>query len=384
MSQVRKYRLRGAAAVAAAAVAAGVAGCGAGAPSAQSAPAPSAAASTSSAVKWANSVLAQSASAPIVYHGPTSAPPFPANKTIAIVVTSADVADESSVRSWKALQAATKAVGWKAVEIADANLNDSFLQAVQEHVSGIFTWGADETTTEGIDAAKKAGIPIIAGYTGMIPWATKLFTHVIDQKYPQQGIDSAASVVALTNGTAKIGIFTTTPDPQYPSSLDITLNSFKQALKQHGGGQIVASTYFNLGDLATPSVLAQQAVAFLQSHPSVNVLWTSFAQPAEDIDEAIIAAGLSKRVKLFTFEGSSLNLSYIRKGQLVASDVAAPLEWMSYSVVDNFNRIFNHKPTLDENLPIKVLTKSNLPPAGQSWTGEINYAGDYLKAWGVG
>ena len=245
---------------------------------------------TSAAVKRADAVLAQSASAPIVWHGPTSAPPFQKNKTIAMVNTTADAPDESSVRSWKALVAATKAVGWNAVEISKTDLNDALIEAVQQHVSGIFTYGADQTTLEGLDAAKKAGIPVIAGYTAITPQANKLFTHIINQHYPEQGADSAAAVVALTKDNAKIGIFTVPPDPSNPSSLDVTLDSFKSALASYGSGaKIVGTTNFDLSDLATPSLLAQRAVAFLQSHPDVNVIWTPFAQPAEDIDEPIIA-----------------------------------------------------------------------------------------------
>lgn len=302
-----------------------LAGCGSSDSDSSSSTASSGATSaTSGAVAAAQKVVATSASAKTVWHGPTSAPAPQAGKTIALTGPSSTQATESTGRIERALKAAAAKLGWKVRLIFADDPNDAIAQAVQLKVDGITTLGEAAQLKGGLDKAAAAHIPVILDFIGRIPANVDApgVARVVDQRYPEEGRYGAASIVALTGGKAKIGVFTTSPGAV--SSVDQTLAGTKAFLARNGGGKIVATTNWDIGLLGNPAALGQQAVAFLQAHPDVDTLWVPFAAPAESVTQPIAQAGL--KVKIFTYEGSSRNLDSIRKGQVVAADVAQPLE----------------------------------------------------------
>jgi hypothetical protein len=66
------------------------------------------------------------------------------------------------------------------------------------------------------------------------------------------------------------------------------------------------------------------------------------------------------------------------------ADIVEPEDWNGYAAVDQAIRLLNGQPLANENLPIKLLNKDNVPPEGQPYTGDgVDYKGMYHALWGV-
>ncbi|HEY0277166.1 MAG TPA: sugar ABC transporter substrate-binding protein [Solirubrobacterales bacterium] len=333
--------------------------------------------SSGSALQTAEAKVKEASAAPSGWTGPTSAPKPEGGKLIVMIDIAATT--QSSGRLIAGFEAAGKALGWR-TQVIDgegdpAKMNAGFDTAIQEGADGIYLVAVEAPmVTEGLEKAKSAGIPVVSGSVGE-PQPGVNF--VVDAHYTQRGEDIAAAAVKDTGGEAKIGMFTLAEGTAIGDETEGT----EKYLEENGGGEIVASTDFIITDIGTPA-LGQKAIAFLQANPEINALWVAWDSPAAGIIPALKAAGIE--VPVYSFEGDTQDLDFIREGELQKADGAAPLEWVSWGAMDALNRLFDGEKTVDEGIPIKLLTKENLPPKGQPWTGEYDYASEYEKLWGVG
>ncbi len=331
-------------------------------------------ASSGSALAVAEAKVEEAGAAPSGWKGPTSAPKPEPGKLIVMIDIAATT--QSSGRLISGFEAAGKALGWR-TQVIDgegdpAKMNAGFDTAIQEGADGIYLVAVEAPTVqEGLEKAKAANIPVVSGSVGE-PQPGVNF--VVDAHYTERGEDIAAAAVKDSGGEAKIGMFTLAEGTAIGDETEGT----EKYLQENGGGEIVASTDFIITDIGTPA-LGQKAIAFLQANPEINALWVAWDSPAAGIIPALKAAGID--VKVYSFEGDTQDLEFIREGENQVADGAAPLEWVSWGAMDALNRLFHGEKTVDEGIPVKLLTKENLPSKGQPWTGEYDYASEYEKIW---
>jgi ABC-type sugar transport system substrate-binding protein len=125
--------------------------------------------------------------------------------------------------------------------------------------------------------------------------------------------------------------------------------------------------------------------AFLKSHPKGSFKWI-YAAFDFMLSPLVRTADREGRTELrgVSFDGNLENLAFIANGTIQSASIGYPLEWAGWGVVDDLNRYFHHKKLIDGKKYIKfrLLTKSNLPPAGKSYTGDLNFKSKFKKLWG--
>jgi ribose transport system substrate-binding protein len=336
------------------------------------------------ALAAATAVTAKYSAGTVSWQGPTAAVPFAKNKLIYLI--DIDAATQTSQRLISSADQAAKYGNWT-IRVIDAQgdpakWNAAFATAIQAHAAGIIDVAIEANGAEAaLAAVKKAGIPVVTTIASTEPENIDNpgITHVVDEHNTQMGYVLGADIVKNTGGHAAVGVL------QYPGGVDSEqLAGTQQWFSKNGGGKIVTVANFPITDVGTPA-LGQFAVALLQAHPNINALWVPWDSPAADAIPAIKAAGLANRVKIYSFYSDSPNLNDIRSHTVETADMSVPLEWEAWAAVDDLNRIFNHQALpKNDGLPFRLLTASNLPPAGQNWTGEFNYQAKYKKLWSVG
>ena len=88
-------------------------------------------------------------------------------------------------------------------------------------------------------------------------------------------------------------------------------------------------------------------------------------------------------MKLASLLGDEENLNLIRKGDVQVADVAFDTTYEGYAAVDQIIRYLNKQKLFEphgENVPMKVLDKTNLPEKG-NWTADNGYKEKYLRLW---
>ena len=138
---------------------------------------------------------------------------------------------------------------------------------------------------------------------------------------------------------------------------------------------------FSANQIATN--LGQQVVGYLRAHPDVNYVYMPYDPAAFAIAAALRQAGLTERVKLASLLGDEENIDLIRKGGGQVADVAFDTTYEGYAAVDQIIRYLNKQKLFEphgENVPMKVLDKTNLPDKG-NWIADNGYKEKYLKLW---
>ena len=165
---------------------------------------------------------------------------------------------------------------------------------------------------------------------------------------------------------------------------------FDGVVTQHAGimdalakcaGCKAAEQTFSANQIATN--LGQQVVGYLRAHPDVNYLYMPYDPSAFAVAAALRQAGLAQRVKLASLLGDEENLDLIRKGDVQVADVAFDTTYEGYAAVDQIIRYLDKQKLFDphgENVPMKVLDKTNLPEKG-NWTADNGYKEKYLRLW---
>ncbi len=342
---------------------------------------PPSAAADQAAVAEAQKFLAPYLTQTASWNGPTSSPPVAPGKTI--VYLNRWTFSETNTFVVDTAKKVAASLGWKFVAVdVSKDFNAGVTQALELKPDGIISMvtegDADSAALAQIAAAKVPHIDFTLGTTDY-NLNNPGITHIIDYHYTDQGRITAAEAVLATGGNAKLGLFRASPN----SSNRQEIAGIKEYFAQHGGGSVAAEQQISDGLIGTPQ-LGQAAVAFIQGHPEVNVMWDEFDGIAIGAVPAVRAAGLSGKVPQISNEGDAPNLNFVRTGGGQIADVAPSYGWATYAAFDDLNRIFNQvELPKDDGIPLRLLTKDNLPPAGQRFDGGFDYAAQYHSLWGV-
>ncbi|WP_131743309.1 sugar ABC transporter substrate-binding protein [Actinomadura roseirufa] len=356
------------------------AGCGRAGDGASGAASPSGA-KNEAAVKAAKDFLAPYTGKADAWKGPASSPPAAKNKTI-VFLNRYTFSETNSYVIRTARQAAA-ALGWKFVALdVSKDFDAGVTQAVAMKPDGLFSQVTEgDTDVKALQRIAESKIPHVEFTVGTTDYNKNNpgITHIVDYHFYEQGQIAAAQAVVETGGDARLGLFRAAPN----SSNRQEIQGIKDYFAKYGGGKIAKDNVIADNVIGTPR-LGQAAVAFLQGNPQVNVVWHEFDGIALGAVPALKAAGLSK-IPQISHEGDAPNLDFVRGGAGQVADVAVSYGWATWAAFDAFNRLFNKvQPPADDGIPVRVLTKDNLPPAGQRFEGDLDYAAQYKKLWGVG
>lgn len=341
------------------------------------------AASPLSAFNKAATTAALTASKTQVPNPPKTGPKAAKGKSFTVIpCSSTDLAcQEESVQ----FQAVAKTLGWKSTLINPAGdatqMSAAVSTAITSHSSGIFTVAIDAATIpSSLTQAKAAGIS--SGCFACVSTKSLYsFTLPTNQGYVNDGYNLAAEAYiqnknhlrAIMIGDAEFAVANLRQDG---------IQNFISACQVAGGDcSILASPQILVANLAT--TVPAEIVSVCAANPTWNALFTTYDGSFVFIIPAVVAAGVKPGQHAYGFDPVSVNIGWIKTGHLESATVAGPYTTIAYASVDEFNRIFNHKPVVNEHVVDKLLIASNLPK-GTNYNGDdINLVkAAYHKIWG--
>lgn len=337
--------------------------------------------------------LVEEAKAPITaFNGPASSPPPAKDKTVYVISCSPDT--EGCQRDVVAALEAAKEIGWTAKRIDTKGTPEEFVSAMEQAMNA----GADgivgasfpvEAIQQPLKRAESKGVPVVTILAGNEPPEVGAdfkggFFAEVDTDGVLQGEYAAAWLIAQQEGAVKAGVIDT---PEFPI-LGTRMDGFRSKLGECPECEIVQEIAVPVTKIAAE---ASSATAnFLQANPDVNSLFPTYDGIALFAVQAVNQTGKSDQVQLISVDGNKPNLALIEKGDVQHADVVSPHEWDGWAAIDELNRAFNGEAPAMEwqpgggGIPTKLLDDTNLPPAGQAWTGDIDYKAEFRKLWGIG
>ncbi|WP_238558684.1 sugar ABC transporter substrate-binding protein [Paraburkholderia phenoliruptrix] len=129
------------------------------------------------------------------------------------------------------------------------------------------------------------------------------------------------------------------------------------------------------------------ATAALQANPKINWGWC-FDACMSRVSRALIASGLSSKMRGAGFDCNAESLQLIKDGQVEAVCAADPREWDAYAVIDNLNRLMQGQPTVNQGIPVRLFDKTNISTLSDyemshGWQGGYDFRAAYRKLWGM-
>lgn len=327
---------------------------------------------------------------PTAYEGPTE-PVKPPAKPLKVALIACDDALRGCVTPLEAAEEAVKKLGWTTTSYdgkSDPNVqNQAFLNAVASGAEAIIETSMNPNLIQqGLEAAKKAGVPVISASAGYSePNPTLKFPGKISpifdvsQDVPAEGEQVANWIINDSGGSGGVLLVS---DPAYTLPT-VFIENTKKRLEEACSGCTVDSINISGTQLATTG--PTQLVGELKSNPDLEYVVAPYDPAAAAFVPALAQAGLTN-IKMCSELGLQENVKFIREGQIQACDAAWDNRYMGYATVDQLLRyLAKQEPSkpLGENIPYVLLEKSNLPEEGEDWTAEFPYVEKFLKLWGV-
>jgi ribose transport system substrate-binding protein len=327
----------------------------------------------------AEELVKQSTAAQTEWQGPTSAPKPVTGKTVGIIPCG--LAIEGCAREARGAEEAAKAIGWTPV-VVDGQGNPA---TIQQGMDSLITRKVDAIILASVNAqdvgtqlarAKSANVAVIA-------------TFASDPK-PQGGLGvvgiddfqagRAVGAYMVSQGGGGVVVFTQNEAPAVAARAE----GLKAALREFGGSdtRIVEEQSISNTQLGAPEEQIMSAI--LQRHPKGELAWI-YAGFDFMLTPLVNAANRAGRTELrgASFDGNLENLDFIRADNIQVVSVGYPLEWAGWGAIDQLNRHFQGQPLVDQGVRFKLLTKDNLPPEGQSYTGDVDFRQRYRSLWGL-
>jgi ribose transport system substrate-binding protein len=316
---------------------------------------------------------------PVTWDGPTDAAKAPGGTSLAIVTCT--MALEGCKLLTEGTEHAAKAVGWEThvVNVTDPTGYDQALQTV-------IAQGADAVVLVGVDqrlipAGIKAGhakkIPLVSLFQNNKPGPDGVDVEVSPDP-EQEGKLLASRMIVNNDGKVK-ALFM--PDDEFSLPVGV-LAAAKETLDGCSSCDVSYAPEINFTAATVGTSLPGRVVAALRQDKDINSILVGFDPPVTTVIPAINAAGLQDQVKFYSQLGTTAALGFIADGNVMDSDVGASNEWGGWAAVDQTIRLLNGQPTVDENVPVVLLTKDNLPAKGQPFVGdEAGFKDKYLALW---
>jgi ribose transport system substrate-binding protein len=178
-----------------------------------------------------------------------------------------------------------------------------------------------------------------------------------------------------SGGKAKVVLV---EDKEFPE-LAQRVKGFEEVLAKCGGCSIVENVESTIGTMAQrlPCAVASS----LSRHQDANYLVAPFDSNAFFAGEGVRQAGRAGTVKVTGYEGDPQTIAAIRAGAQ-AMTIANPAEWMGWQAVDELARSFAGEKAANIPVAFRLIDAENAPDT-EGWTGDLDYAAEFRKLWGM-
>ncbi|MBU2668888.1 sugar ABC transporter substrate-binding protein [Actinoplanes bogorensis] len=328
---------------------------------------------------------------PTTFAGPTSGKPAPTGKNLAVIPCGVAVGGCNT--PGEAAKAAAEGIGWK-VTVYDGQANprtqnQMVLNAISGGADAIITVAVDQKLIQqGLEAAKKAGVPVISMNNGtgtpnpQVASSDKFtFTADVSPDYGGNGKMQAEWVIAQSKGNAVVMPVVT----QEYTSNTVTFEAFKKEMARCSTCKVLDPVDFTTAEIAS-GALGTRTVAALQSKPDVNFIYTGFDSAAAAEVTSIMQAGLANRVQLVSAVGDPINREFIRKGQVQGATVVEIPSMLGYAAIDQVIRVLGGEKVFEpqnQGAGVVLLTKNNMIGNEEPWPLAFDVKAAYHKLWGV-
>lgn len=318
------------------------------------------------------------ASAKITWNGPTVPATAPPSESVAIITCPLSL--EGCAVATNGVKAADAALGWTStVYEASTNYGAQFNTALTANPTVIITIGfpAAALPSVGLATAKSKKIPIvdINGNCAIGPTGCDASQSFSEKKMGRlQGL----ALMVLEKGNVRLLSYI-----DNELSDGFANNKFTIAwLRTHDKGFKLENQTTFVGAQVGPT-LASMTVADIRKHPTANSLLTPYDPIAGIQVPAIQAAGLGSKIAVVSNIGLTQNLQWVAQGHIQKADVANELDWTAWAAIDLAIRLLDGTPTVAENVPLKIMNKTNAPANG-AWNDDgVPYQAKYEALWGI-
>jgi ribose transport system substrate-binding protein len=332
------------------------------------------------------------------YHEPSTQPrPGAPGKKLAVISSGQNAI--SSVVPATAVMEAAKAIGWQTA-IYDGKLTPQSWpalveQAVTSGVDGIVLVAVDcPVVAKPLAEAKAKGIKVVGIFAfdcndplfgGAGP---ALFSSYVDFGPPVNrniddfsdlyGADQANTIIAQTNGAAKVVLVT---DNEF-TSIRHVVQGFRATIAKCATCSVVGEVDIKAGDLTGPN--AEGAVEqALRDHPDANAVKSPYtAATLAAVSPAVMKTNRAASLYVMGGEGFEPELDLIRKHQGLSAVTIIPSDWYGWAAVDTVNSLFLGQVPADSGLGWQLIDDEVNPPSNNAYKPTIDFRSAYRAAWG--
>lgn len=241
-----------------------------------------------------------------------------------------------------------------------------------------------------INAAKKAGIPVIANHVPL----DKDFPAGTLPKTNQTGLD-ASQPGPFPLGSKLIADYMVAQDGD---KVNVLIQTANEAPASRGMVKMIQdelkakcasckNTVINVPIVDWATKLENEIRTSLLRDPEINWVVTIYDGAMPQAVSGIRSAQRQGKAKLIGFNGQGYALEAIAKGTATAT-MGENLEWTGWSTIDRTLRVLtDNEPTETNDTPIRVWDKENIADAGDPPKPTVGYGetfkDDYLTLWGL-
>jgi ribose transport system substrate-binding protein len=283
----------------------------------------------------------------------------------------------------KGVKAATEAVGYHYEECDQRSSspesgNECFAHAVAAKPDAILVDGVGAVTAAtGYEEARKAGIPVIAMFTGNEEGVST--TEIAaEETCLEVGEAQAQWAIAVTGGKADVLI-------PYSHEFTCTVQVYEgmEAVLEKCSTCTSTGLEFEIASVTTS--LPQQIQAEILSDPEINVINGTFNVPPVIAAEVVQQLGKSDSIHIGGTFGAAANFEQIKSGEGQEADTSNGNREPGWVGVDAALRLMN-----GEKVPPKIpvnfmtLTAKNIAKFPNGFEGSANFESQFQKLWGIG
>lgn len=339
--------------------------------------------SSSAGVEHAKQLIAEATKLPqFTPPGPAFAASKAKGKTILSIPVSSEIAFESS--SEEAAHAAAAKLGINWITCQNQGQPSQWVscmnRAVSQKVNLIDLFGGTDPAelTPQLEAAKKAGIPVVATHfypTGYKPPAG--VTATVPSDFGRAAELDAAWAISQTGSKGSILVIRS-------SNLGAPEAAGVAALEEEFAKDCPECNV-KIVDIASTNWASQIEPAVqsaLTQNPEISYIIPLYDSMTTYVEPALKAAGDTGKVGIATFNGTPAFMKILQEGGAVKMEVGESLQWIVYGMLDQEMRVMlGMEPLSTENLPLRVFDSSNINEAGTPPTLEGGYGNAYQSGY---